>query len=81
MIEAKSWLCTVMTVPGKISRYLSAVSPAGTLHSEGTVADILDKGSGALVLLDGEFDQVFHHKTILFVYLFLFHHLFNVSLS
>lgn len=63
-----------------MSRRLSAVSPAGTLHSVGTVADILDKGSGALVLLDGEFDRVFHHLTISIVYLFLFPHLFNVSL-
>lgn len=47
----------------------------------GTVADVLDKGSGALVLLDGELDQVFHHITISFVYLFILHHPFNVSLS
>lgn len=45
----------------------------------GTVADVLDKGSGALVLLDGEFDQVFHHMSISFAYLFFFRHPFNVS--
>lgn len=29
--------------------------PPGTLTSETTVADVLDKGSGAVILLDGEF--------------------------
>lgn len=36
-------------------QYLELFKPlptSGTLHSEGTVADILDKGSGALILLD-----------------------------
>lgn len=55
--------------------------PTGTLQSVGTVADVLDKGSGALILLDGESDQVLYHIAISFVYLFIFHRPFNVSLS
>lgn len=54
---------------------MSQIPFPGTLTSEGTIADVLDKGSGAVILLDGE--------STLFIYciystFICFHH-FNVS--
>lgn len=33
---------------------------SGKLTSEATIADVLDKGSGAVILLDGEFYKCYH---------------------
>lgn len=56
---------------------------SGKLTSEATIADVLDKGSGAVILLDGEFlwpsgSTTFIMQCVYFR-LICFHH-FNVSL-
>lgn len=33
---------------------------SGKFTSEATIADVLDKGSGAVILLDGEFYKCYH---------------------
>lgn len=71
---ADNWLRRIRTCPGRIIQHGSGAS-TGVLQSVGTVADILDKGSGAVVLLDGEFDVT------VFICFFFFHHPFNGSLS
>lgn len=44
---------------------------SGKLTSEATIADVLDKGSGAVILLDGEFHKCYHIVYLFHILLFL----------
>ena len=61
---------------------MGATCFSGELTSQATIADVLDKGSGALIILDGEFLCVLADRTFIVLHnhfkFICFHH-FSVS--